>query len=173
MPEPSLHISPLSHLQHVAAALPSYHLLTLLSPANIDDSIVRSLAPRRRLQLAFHDVVEVTPDLIAPTGETMQAIIDFGRSWTRESPMLIHCWAGISRSSAAAFVLACDNNPGREQAIAEELRRRAPFATPNRLMVALADDLLQRQGRMVDAVARIGRGVEAFEGTPYQLPVCF
>ena len=40
-------------------------------------------------------------------------------------------------------------------------------------MVALADDMLGRQGRMVDAIARIGRGVDAFEGSPYQLPVNF
>jgi predicted protein tyrosine phosphatase len=85
--------------------------------------------------------------------------------------MLIHCWAGISRSSAAAFAIACDHNPGHERAVADELRRRAAFVTPNRIMAELADNLLGRGGRMVDAIDRIGRGAEAFEGSPYQLPL--
>jgi len=84
---------------------------------------------------------------------------------------LIHCWAGISRSSAAAFAIACDRNPGFERDIADELRRRSPSATPNRLMVRLADDLLRRDGRMVDAIDGIGRGAEAREGEPYALPL--
>lgn len=145
----------------------------MLSPVTAGDSSLLALAPQRRLQLVFHDVVEATPEFIAPSDATVQAIIDFGRSRTGKAPMLVHCWAGISRSSAAAYLLACDSNPGREHAIADELRRRAPFVTPNRLMIALADDMLGRRGRMVDAIARIGRGVEASEGTPYQLPMQF
>ena len=86
-------------------------------------------------------------------------------------PLLIHCWAGISRSCAAAYILACDRNPGHEQEIAVDLRRRAPFATPNRLMVQLADDMLVRGGRMVDAIDAIGRGAEATWGEPFRLPV--
>jgi predicted protein tyrosine phosphatase len=101
----------------------------------------------------------------------VQAILDFGRPASESRPLLIHCWAGISRSSAAAYAIACDRNPGFEAEIAAELRRRSPVVTPNRLMVALADDLLGRGGVMVDAVAGIGRGAEAFEGTPYQLPL--
>lgn len=100
----------------------------------------------------------------------MQAIVDFGRD-AADKRMLIHCWAGISRSSAAAYVIACDRNPGFEHDIADELRRRAPSVTPNRLMIQLADDLFGRHGRMVAAIARIGRGAEAFEGETYRLPL--
>ena len=101
----------------------------------------------------------------------MQAVLDFGRNTGHQRALLIHCWAGISRSSAAAFAMACDRNPGFERDIAVELRRRSPSATPNRLMVRLADDLLERDGRMVDAIDAIGRGAEAREGEPYALPV--
>jgi predicted protein tyrosine phosphatase len=168
----AIHVAPLSQLQNVANQLPAYDLLTLLSPS-ADTSVLNSLTPRQRLQLSFHDIAEVRPDLIAPSRDMIAAILDFGRHRTPATPLLIHCWAGISRSSAAAYLLACDGNPGREAAIAGELRRRAPFATPNRLMVALADDLLQRHGCMVEAIVRIGRGAEAFEGAPYQLPIDF
>ncbi len=167
----TIHVSSLGNLRGVANMLPAYHLLTLLSPSAGDDSTLQELTPVRRLHLAFHDVMEDRPDFIAPNHETVLAILDFGRHWMHDVPMLIHCWAGISRSSAAAYMLACDDNPGLESDIADELRRRAPFATPNRLMVALADDMLGRQGRMVDAIDRIGRGADAFEGTPYQLPL--
>jgi predicted protein tyrosine phosphatase len=168
-----LHVSALRGLAEVAASLGSYDLLTLLSPDTADDAMLRALRPRRRLSLTFHDIIEASPDYIAPDRAGVEAILRFARDETRAAPLLIHCWAGISRSSAAAFIIACDANPEREQVIASELRRRAPFVTPNRLMVSLADDLLGRHGCMIDAIARIGRGIDAFEGTPYQLPLRF
>jgi predicted protein tyrosine phosphatase len=165
-----IHVSSLSALHGVTARLETYDLLTLLSPDH-PETDWSGLACQRHVRLAFHDIIEARPGLTAPSREMMQAILDFGRGNTPQRPMLIHCWAGISRSSAAAFAIACDRNPGFERDIAIELRRRAPSVTPNRLMVALADDLLQRQGRMIAVIERIGRGAEAAEGEPYQLPL--
>jgi predicted protein tyrosine phosphatase len=166
----TIHVSALSALPGVTARLETYDLLTLLSPDH-QDTDWSGFACDRHVRLAFHDIAEARPGLIAPDIQTMQAILDFGRDETGARPMLIHCWAGISRSSAAAFAIACDRNPGFERDIAMELRRRAPAVTPNRLMVALADDLLQRDGRMIAAIEAIGRGAEAAEGEPYQLPL--
>jgi predicted protein tyrosine phosphatase len=115
--------------------------------------------------------VELTPDLVAPDADVMRAILEFGRAAVDERPLLIHCWAGISRSSAAAYAIACDRNPGYEAEIADELRRRSPYVTPNKLMVKLADESLGRGGRMSEAIASIGRGAETAEGEPYQLPL--
>ncbi|MGB3446403.1 MAG: protein tyrosine phosphatase [Xanthobacteraceae bacterium] len=168
----AIHVAPLSAVQEVAQALPSYDLLTLLSP-DTDAETLAALTPQRRLHLVFHDIIEAREGLIAPSGEMIAAMLDFGRVCARETPLLVHCWAGISRSSAAAYILACDRRPGRESEVADALRARAPLATPNRLMVALADDLLGRKGAMVDAIAGIGRGAEAFEGMPYQLELDF
>ena len=84
----------------------------------------------------------------------------------------MHCWAGISRSTAAAYILAIAINPDLDkEALAQELRRRAPSATPNPLLVSMADEKLGRGGRMVAAIARIGRGADAFSGTPFILPL--
>ncbi len=163
----AIHVAPLSAVQEVARQLPSYDLLTLLSP-DTDAAALAALTPRRRLHLTFHDIVEAREGLILPSGGMIAAMLDFSRARARETPLLIHCWAGISRSSAAAYILACDGLPGREADLAAALRASAPFATPNRLMVALADDLLGRNGAMVDAIAGIGRGAEAFEGLPYR-----
>ena len=165
-----IHVSSLSALNSVTANLHSYDLLTLLSPDH-PDTDWSAFACERHLRLAFHDITESMPGLTAPDRDIMQAVLDFGRSSEHQRALLIHCWAGISRSSAAAFVIACDRNPGFERDIAIELRRRSPSATPNRLMVRLADDLLARKGRMIDAIDEIGRGAEAREGEPYALPL--
>jgi predicted protein tyrosine phosphatase len=165
-----IHVSSLNGLNAVAARLPSFHLLSLLSPTH-DNETLRQLARDSHLRLTFHDIMEVTPGLIAPDRDAIEAILDFGRRGTPDIPLVIHCWAGISRSSAAAFMIACDRNGGYEREIADELRRRAPFATPNRLMVRLSDEVLARDGRMVEAIDRSGRGAEAFEGTAYTLPL--
>ena len=165
-----IHVSALSALTGVTAQLGRFDLLTLLAP-DYPDVDWREFACERHLRLAFHDIVEPMAGLTAPDRDIMQAVFDFGRSGDDQRALLIHCWAGISRSSAAAFAIACDRNQGFERDIAVELRRRSPSATPNRLMVRLADDLLRRDGRMVDAIDGIGRGAEAREGEPYALPL--
>jgi predicted protein tyrosine phosphatase len=53
--------------------------------------------------------------------------------------------------------------------IARELRRVSPTATPNRRLVAIADDRLGRDGRMSAAIAAIGRGADCYEGAPFAL----
>jgi len=169
MSMPCLYVCSLGGLSGAAARLDRFNLLTLLSPDHKGEEH-RAIACERHLELSFHDITETRPGLVAPDHAVMQAVLDFGRE-ARGRTMLIHCWAGISRSSAAAYAIASDRNPGFERDIAEELRRRAPSVTPNRLMVSLADDLLGRGGRMVEAIDWIGRGSDAFEGEPYQLPL--
>lgn len=164
-----IHVCALSGLAKVAAGLERFHLLTLLSPGHEEDG--RQMPGcARHLTLSFHDIAEARPGLVAPDAAIMQAILDFARA-ARDNDILIHCLAGISRSSAAAYAIACDHNPGFERQIADELRRRALSVTPNRLMVALADELLGRNGRMTEAIHRIGRGADACEGEPYRLPL--
>jgi predicted protein tyrosine phosphatase len=165
-----IYVSPLSALNGITTRLQNYDLLTLLSPDH-PETDWSAFACERHVRLAFHDIVEPMPGLVAPDRDIMQAILDFGRNAALQRALLIHCWAGISRSSAAAFAIACDRNPGFERDIASELRRRSPSATPNRLMVRLADDLLERDGRMIEAIDGIGRGAEAREGEPYDLPL--
>jgi predicted protein tyrosine phosphatase len=96
--------------------------------------------------------------------------VDFIASWDQEKPMLIHCWAGISRSTASAYTALCMLRPNAdEEELAHELRAASPSATPNRLIISYADTLLGRQGRMSRAIEKIGRGANAFEGTPFIL----
>lgn len=86
--------------------------------------------------------------------------------------MVIHCWAGVSRSTAGAFTALCLFRPDLpETVIAERLRARSPEATPNARLVALADARLGREGRMIEAIRRIGRGADAFEGSVFSMVI--
>ena len=85
---------------------------------------------------------------------------------------MIHCYAGISRSTASAYIIAAALAPSRSEGeLASTLRRLSPSATPNPRMIALADELLHRNDRMVDAIHSIGRGADAFEGAPFAFKI--
>lgn len=129
-----------------------------------------NIAAEQHLKLTFHDVVEMTEGFSAPRATDAERLIEFIEDWDRASPMLIHCWAGISRSTASAYTALCMLRPkANEEELALELRAASPSATPNRLIVSHADALLGRNGRMSRAIAKIGRGANAFEGTPFIL----
>lgn len=126
----------------------------------------------RHLFLGMNDIVDPIEGMTVPAAIHLDQLLAFGRRWDRRTPLAVHCWAGISRSTAAAYILAIAINPALdERALAEELRRRAPSATPNARLVALADEKLGRGGRMIEAIRAIGRGEDAFAGTPFVLPL--
>ena len=142
--------------RHVAAIEPS-HLISLVTPDSMPDT-PPEVIPANHLQVAVHDIVEPYPDAILPSEAHIEAIIEFARGWDVRSPMLIHCYAGVSRSTAAALIVACVHFPDREAEIAEHLREVAPHAHPNRLMIELADRVQAHGGALVDAVDSIGSG---------------
>ena len=164
-------VLPLRHVDQVRAAHNPSHVMTLLAPDGALP-VWADIPPDRRLILTFHDIVTAAPGLVMPSRHVVQAIHGFRLGWSRQAPMLIHCFAGISRSTAAAYILACAATaPGREADIATHLRATSPTATPNLLMVALADNILEREGAMVAAIKSIGRGADAFEGVPFEFSI--
>jgi predicted protein tyrosine phosphatase len=166
---PTLHVCPLSRLPETLAETGAGTLLTLMKAGT-------AIARPDAIPQGRHCVVEVS-DIAAPMDGHILAdethigrILDFVAAWDRAHPLVIHCYAGISRSTAAAYIAACALAPDRDEAaIADALRAAAPSATPNPLFVAIADRMLGRDGRMSAAIARIGRGADAFEGTPFSL----
>jgi predicted protein tyrosine phosphatase len=147
------------------------HAVSLLSNET-PHPVFDALPPANHLRLTFHDIIQPMDGMSPPRAADAERLIAFLSSWEREAPMLIHCWAGISRSTAAAFTAMCLFRPGEdEEALALELREASPSATPNRLIVSFTDQLLGRQGRMVRAVEKIGRGAEAFEGVPFRVRI--
>jgi len=123
-----------------------------------------------RLVLRFNDIVAPREGLTAPGVAAVTRLLEFAAAREAGETLLVHCWMGISRSPAAAFVLACAAAPATPEAeIAWALRRAAPAATPNPALVSLADRLLERGGRMVAAVSLIGRGCESAAGAAFEL----
>ncbi|WP_243372285.1 tyrosine phosphatase family protein [Microvirga solisilvae] len=166
---PTLHVCPLSCLDETLAAIGPSHLVSLMS-MGAEVERPASIVPHNHLSISVNDIVEPREGYVLAAPEHMQQLLAFIRAWDRKAPLLFHCWAGISRSTAAAYIAACTLAPERDEAeLARALRSAAPSATPNARFVALADDLLNRQGRMVAAIRAIGRGAEAMEGTPFML----
>jgi predicted protein tyrosine phosphatase len=164
-------VSPLSAVELTIEAWRPSHLVTLLSPEHMIET-PPAIAPERHLKLALNDVVEDVEAMAPPTRDHVSRLVEFGRRWEADAPILLHCWAGVSRSMAAGYILLCDRaGPGREFEIARALRERAPHACPNALMIRHADKLLARDGRMAAAIAGIGRGEAVFEGSCVQLPL--
>lgn len=166
-----IHVTPLSRLAATLEATRARHMVSLLSvgtafqrPSHLDE--------RNCLHLAMHDIVEEQEGMVAPSRTHVEDLLDFAHRWDRATPLVVHCYAGISRSTAAAYVIALALDPALDAvALAHELRRLSPSATPNLRIVSLADDSLGRGGAMTEAIRRIGRGAEAFEGTPFMLDV--
>lgn len=128
--------------------------------------------PAQHLRLTFSDINEPTAGLIHATEDDAHKLVRFITDWDRKAPMVVHCWAGISRSTASAFAALCILNPETdEMKLAHMLRAASPSATPNRLITSRVDKVLGREGRMMAAVESIGRGVDAYEGTPFKLSV--
>jgi predicted protein tyrosine phosphatase len=164
-----IHVCSLARLQDTVDATGARHIVTLL---RLTDRVERParIAPQNHLVLAVDDIAAPMEGYTVPGEEHVRRLIDFVGQWDRAAPMVVHCFAGISRSTAGADVAACALNPGRdEMAIAWEVRRASRTAQPNARIVSIADRLLGRDGRMVRAIETIGPGDAAAEGEPFRL----
>ncbi|MEM1197791.1 MAG: tyrosine protein phosphatase [Pseudomonadota bacterium] len=164
-------VCPLNKVERVVEDHKPSHVVSLLG-ANHEMPVISALPAERHLKLSFNDISEPRDGYVPPGESDVASLVNFIRGWDRAQPMLIHCWAGVSRSTAGAFIAQCALAPEADELeLAKRLRAASPPATPNRLMVAHADALMGRDGRMSDAVAIIGRGADAWEGNVFQLPV--
>jgi predicted protein tyrosine phosphatase len=164
-----LYVCPLAKVVETVQATGARSLVTILT-AGASSVRPSEIAPPRHLRLSVSDIEVPLDGHVLPGAEHVERLLAFMREWDRREPLVIHCYAGVSRSPAAAFIGACALAPTRcEMEIARELRRASPSATPNRRLVALADRLLDRQGRMIEAVAAIGRGADCFHNEPFAM----
>ena len=116
------------------------------------------IRPENHLNLEIDDIVDALPGYVPPEAAHMESLLAFAQAWNRERAMVVHCFAGISRSSAAALAIAALYNPGREDRAAILLRAKGPHLHPNRRIVALADRALALDGRLLSALDAIGPG---------------
>jgi predicted protein tyrosine phosphatase len=164
-----IHICSLTHVHRTVETTGARHLVTLLKDTDLvqrPDCIVAD----NHLILGMDDITMPIEGYVVPADEHVTRLITFVRGWDRAAPLVVHCYAGISRSTAGAYVTACALNPHRDElAIAQALRHASATATPNLRIVSLADRLLGRSGRMIAAIETIGPGAVAVEAIPFRL----
>jgi predicted protein tyrosine phosphatase len=166
-----IHVCSMTRVVDMVRETGARSLITILTAGA---SLVRprEIHPDRHLQMTLSDIDEPRDGHILPGEGHIDRLLAFLSAWERDAPLLIHCYAGVSRSPAAAYVAVCALAPHRcEMDLALALRRASPTATPNRRLIALADGRLGRQGRMTAAIAAIGRGADCYEGAPFALDV--
>jgi predicted protein tyrosine phosphatase len=153
----TIHVCPLALAPHMARLRKVSHVVSLLDPLT-PFPVIQEVG-QRHLRIEVHDIEQEEEGMDPLCKLRTKMILDFVGGWDQSQPILIHCYAGISRSTATAFITACAQNPGAdEEAIALALREASPTASPNRRFVALADAELGRGGRMSRAIEKIGRG---------------
>jgi len=163
----TVHVCALRHVPETVKQTGARHLISAINAYFLPDTPT-AISDGRHLKLDMNDIVEAQPDLALPNTGHVTKLLDFVRSWDKQAPILIHCYAGLSRSTAAAFIALCALNPRTpEDAIAHALRRSSDTAAPNRLFVALADKVMRREGRMIAALHSMGECRAAYECTPF------
>lgn len=164
-----IHVCSLADLPATVEATGARHILTVMG--NIS-KVMRPAAvlEENHLMISMDDINEPADGFVAPSQDHVERALSFVRKWDRAAPLVIHCYAGISRSTASAFMTACALNPHRDEtSIAKQIRAASPSAYPNRLIVTLADRALGRQGRMVRALDEMGPGSMTIEGRPFRV----
>ncbi|MBT3330266.1 MAG: protein tyrosine phosphatase [Rhodospirillaceae bacterium] len=156
-----IYISSWRTMENRAVELGATHILSLLGIEGVPDT-PPGIDPARHLHVEVDDYPASFAGDIVPTIEHVTEFLDFAVAWDRQGPMIVHCYAGVSRSTAAALSIFCHYNPGCEMEAAMALRRAAPHAKPNKRIIAIADRLLDCDNRLVEAVEAIGPG--AYEG---------
>lgn len=146
------------------------HLISLINDHMMPQTPA-SLDQGRHLKLTMNDIESPLSGYVTPSNKHVEQLIEFALQWDQLNPLVIHCWAGISRSTAAAFITLCALNPkSNELKIARLMREKSVTATPNTLLVSCADQVLGRAGQMISAIEEIGRGDVASQGIPFSMP---
>jgi predicted protein tyrosine phosphatase len=164
-----IHVCSLAALPDTVKATGASHILTVM--ANVDQvQRPASVLEANHLKVSMDDITEQMDGFVAPSDSHIEQVLNFVRSWDRKAPLVVHCYAGISRSTASAFAAVCALNPHRDEiSIARQIRRASPSAFPNRLIVTLADRALRREGRMLRALDEMGPGTMTVEGRPFRV----
>ena len=136
------------------------HVLSILDPNHPEPTDFAAYGPHKRLTLRFDDIIEPTPGLAVPERHHIEALLEFGKGLAAATDdplnhLLVHCHAGISRSTASMAILLAEARPDTDEDwIFGHIREIRSQAWPNSRMVAMADELLGKEGKLVSALRR-------------------
>lgn len=165
----TIYVSNLYDLEtHVRSVRPD-RVISIIQP-EFQPPTPTGVQPSRHLRVPVHDIAEPVAGSILPERHHVETIVRFLDDWRAGDPLMVHCLAGVSRSSATAL-LAHFLTTDDAFASARALRKAAPHAWPNRRIVALADNVLDCRGRLREAVDAMGPASTESLGTLVALPV--
>ena len=136
------------------------HVLSILDPDYPEPADFAEYGPHKRLTLRFDDIIDPRPGGMLPEPHHVEALLEFGKGLAAAiddplSHLLVHCHAGISRSTASMTILLAEARPDAdEDSIFAHIRAIRPQAWPNSRMIGQADELLGRDGRLTAALRR-------------------
>ncbi|MBL8582554.1 MAG: protein-tyrosine-phosphatase [Rhizobiaceae bacterium] len=137
------------------------HVLSILDPEWPEPDGFRAYDRHHRTTLHFDDAIEPGTGILLPQPAHMEQVLEFGRRLATEASaadghLLVHCHMGISRSTAAMATLLAQLHPQEnEDVIFAHLLAIRPQIWPNSRMIAFADQMLGRSGRMSAALTRL------------------
>lgn len=130
------------------------HVLSILDPDRAVPEAFGTYGEHAKLELRFHDIIAPSAGEIAPTPEHVEALLAFGRGLQAEhgAHLLVHCHAGISRSTAAMVLILAQAMPDQPaEAILGLVHSIREKAWPNIRVIEIGDAMLGRQGTLVAA----------------------
>ena len=133
------------------------HVISILDPGTPAPDMLSTYPPHSRMVLRFHDEIDPAPHVVLPDYKDIEKILAVGREALHDGAhVLIHCHMGVSRSAATLAALLAMSFPDEaEDLIFARVLRLRPNAWPNSRMIALADELLGRSGRLTHALGRL------------------
>jgi predicted protein tyrosine phosphatase len=168
-----IHVCPLSKVPEIFERHKPSRVVSLLDPGSPFPEFGPAYLDKH-LRLEFHDIHWPLLTHVPPGPAHVDRLLNFVNRWNPQESLLIHCRAGIGRSTATAFITACVHNPQiDEREIAAALRRTSPFARPNEVFVRIADEAMGRRGRMLTAIKESGRNLpmlQVAEAEAFELP---
>ena len=138
------------------------HVLSILDPDHPVPEAFGAFGEHVKVELRFHDIIDPTPGMVLPEAPHVADILGLGRDLQADPAstrrLLVHCHAGISRSTAAMALILAQALPDQPaEAILRMVHGIREKAWPNLRLMELGDAMLGRQGRLVTATHALHR----------------
>jgi predicted protein tyrosine phosphatase len=130
------------------------YVVSIMDPDTPEPESLAGFPSERILMLRFHDIIEETGNLTIPQESHMRQLLEFAPI-SKNAALLVHCAAGVSRSTAAAILILAQRNPmAAAGSVIVQATSMVPNAWPNWRMIEIGDALLHRDGQILTAVKK-------------------
>ncbi len=138
------------------------HVLSILDPDYPVPEAFGTFGEHEKLEVRFHDIIDETPGLVLPQPGHVESILALGRGLLAEpapsAHLLVHCHAGISRSTASMALILAQALPEQPaDAILMLVHGIREKAWPNLRLIELGDAALDRNGTLIAATHALHR----------------